>query len=127
MSRDKDDQLELDGEFGPTSRFQEAQARRELKRSEAEQKELPKLRVEHEEYTQTMLQLWMLASLIGEMPLAEVWNMQERAETIGPLVDPTLYRLKGQALSEDKALVRAALTFQKGIIGMRQRWEKERK
>jgi hypothetical protein len=43
MSRDKDDQMEIDGEFGATPRFKEVQAKRELQRSEAEQKELPKL------------------------------------------------------------------------------------
>lgn len=33
----------------------------------------------------------------------------ERAEAVGPLIDPTLYRDKAEAMEEDKSLLEAAL------------------
>jgi hypothetical protein len=47
-------------------------------------------------------------------------NAIEKAETLGPIVDPTLYREKSGAMAEDAALLRAALPLWKL---MRQRLE----
>lgn len=48
------------------------------------------------------------AELLNAYPLAELVRAGERAESIGPLADPTLWREKHQALSQNLVVLKAA-------------------
>lgn len=61
-----------------------------------------------ENYRLTVAQAALCARLLAEVPLDEMLAAIERAETTGPILDPTLWREKGRAMREDKALLEAA-------------------
>jgi len=44
-------------------------------------------------------------------PLSAILQSIERAEALGPMIDPTLWRAKSQAMREDAALLTAAIAF----------------
>jgi len=49
------------------------------------------------------------ASLMEMLPLDEALAAANKADALGPILDPTLYREKQRALDEDRELIRAAL------------------
>ncbi len=77
--------------------------------------------VTQENYQANLAQLWALAFLIEEAPLGEMLAAAERADTIGPIVDPTLYRTKMQALGEDMEMLRALTHVQATLQSIRRR------
>ena len=58
----------------------------------------------------------MIAEMVKEMPLADAVNAANRAETLGPLLDPTLSIQKRKALSEDKEMLEALWGVQQEVI-----------
>lgn len=60
-----------------------------------------------EDYASTQSQIMMLASLIMPLDLAEFLRAIDRAETLGPLLDPTLYHAAGRQLNDVKAIAEA--------------------
>lgn len=62
-----------------------------------------------EEYKEAVRACHMAAAIVGQHDLDGVLRRIANAETMGPLLDPTLYREKGQAMREDKEVVEAAL------------------
>jgi hypothetical protein len=62
-----------------------------------------------EEYQNTLRVCAMLAGLVGEHDIPKMLEMIERADSIGGMIDPTLYREKHGAMMEDKELLEAAL------------------
>lgn len=64
-----------------------------------------------EEYRFAHQNITMAYQLLSALPLQEILAAQQRAHTIGPMLDPTMYRDKMQAMVEDESLFRAALTF----------------
>lgn len=63
-------------------------------------------------YEMTQEQLVILAQLINPLPLVEFLDAIDRAETLGPILDPTLFHKAGRRLEQVKALAHAARTFQ---------------
>lgn len=55
----------------------------------------------------------LCASMLAQWDLPGLLEAIGRAETVGPIVDPTLYREKAGAMAEDKALLEAALPLWK--------------
>lgn len=72
--------------------------------------------IDEEQYITTQHQLGTLAGLVLAMPLDGFVEAAERASTIGPFVDPTLYRKAGDNLANITALARALLTFKKEVL-----------
>jgi hypothetical protein len=62
-----------------------------------------------EEYQNTLRVCAMLSGLVGEHDIPKMLEMIERADSIGGMIDPTLYREKHGAMMEDKELLEAAL------------------
>jgi hypothetical protein len=55
-----------------------------------------------QEYTNTQGQVMLICALIRVLPLAEFLDAISRAETIGPILDPTLYRQAGHKMETIK-------------------------
>jgi hypothetical protein len=51
----------------------------------------------------------LVGSMLTQYDLPAMLNAIERAEAIGPMIDPTLYREKAEAMGQDKDLLEAAL------------------
>jgi len=67
------------------------------------------------------------AAIIAEMPIEKWLDDFDRAETLGPILDPTLYRSylyskKGDVL---KAVFNAALTLKRAVLEARERVDRE--
>lgn len=58
---------------------------------------------------------WVVAGWVSRMPAAEMLEAAERADAVGPLLDPTLYIEKGKALAGDIALLRALVELKNAI------------
>jgi len=71
--------------------------------------------ISEEDYVQTQHSLTTLASIVTDMKLVAFINQANLAETIGPILDPTLYREAGQQLNDVKALAESLLPFQNEI------------
>jgi hypothetical protein len=80
-----------------------------------------KPKVTKENYPATLAGLWAMAQLLEEAPLPEMLAAAERADSIGPLVDPTLYREKGRALAEDIEMLDALRHVQVVVQRIRRR------
>lgn len=61
------------------------------------------------------------------MALIEQWDVPkiiaaiENANAVGPIIDPTMYREKSKAMSEDEELLRAALPLWKLAKNLKKR------
>jgi hypothetical protein len=77
--------------------------------------------VTEENYQAMLTHLWSLAFLIEKAPLGEMLAAAEHADAVGAFVDPTLYRDKGRALSEDIEMLRALRPVQEAVGRIRQR------
>jgi len=60
------------------------------------------------DYQAAVLSVVMAARMLLQHDLDAVLAAIDRAGAIGPLLDPTLYREKGQAMQEDRELLMAA-------------------
>ena len=67
------------------------------------------------EYMAIQDQLVLLARVIEPLDLVDFLNEIEHSETVGPIVDPTLYLQSANKLENVKRLARAALTFQREV------------
>ena len=61
------------------------------------------------EYQNTVMTCAMAARIMLALDIPKILEDIEKAEALGPMLDPTLYREKGQAMSEDKRILEAAL------------------
>ena len=75
--------------------------------------------VTQDNYQTTLASLWALAFLVEEAPLAEMLAAAEHADTVGAIVDPTLYREKMRALHEDMEMLRALFHVQTTLASIR--------
>lgn len=78
-------------------------------------------RITKDNYAPTLASLWAHAHLLAEQPLAEMIAAAERADAIGPLLEPTLYREKSRVLHEDLEMLRALRHVQTTMADIRQR------
>ena len=65
-----------------------------------------------DEYEAELRKLWLMYSLLLHMPLQQMIEWASRADTIGPIVDPTLWREKGGKLRQDTKLMQAFRSVQ---------------
>lgn len=76
--------------------------------------------ISNEEYGGCLVQVWALASVLEQLPLKEVLEKMEYAETVVPMLDPTLWRSKAAAFGEDKRVVRILRDAQREVEKMKQ-------
>lgn len=62
-----------------------------------------------DEYRQHLTQIIAAARLLEHVPAEEILNSMSRADSIGPILNPTLWSQKHEAMENDGAIVRAAL------------------
>ena len=67
------------------------------------------------EYRAELQSIVTMAALIPRLKIWEVLQAMERAETVGPIADPTLFREASPKLQRQKEIVAAALEFQRAI------------
>jgi hypothetical protein len=48
-------------------------------------------------------------ALIDLVPVPDILNAMERADAVGPILDPTLYRAKAAAMAQDREIMEALL------------------
>lgn len=71
--------------------------------------------MDEETYMNVQYQLSTLAALVRDLPLAEFLLKIDRAEILGPIIDPTLYRAAYKNLSKIKRLAQGLIEFQIAI------------
>lgn len=62
-----------------------------------------------EEYQSAVVAAKLCANMLAGHDITKLLNAIERADAVGPMLDPTLYRDKQKAMHEDKELLQAAL------------------
>jgi len=62
-----------------------------------------------DEYRAALLIVYTQAMVLAAYDLDEMIAAIDRAETLGPIVDPTLWKDKRQSMAEDRAVLEAAL------------------
>jgi hypothetical protein len=67
------------------------------------------------EYLATQHMLMNLAAVVRTLPLDRFINAINKAETTGPVLDPTLFRAAGRKMDEIKEMARGALAFQRAL------------
>lgn len=60
-------------------------------------------------YQDTVMSCAMAAKMVIGFDIPKLLEDIEKAEIMGPMLDPTLYREKGKAMAEDKRILEAAL------------------
>lgn len=63
------------------------------------------------EHQQAVMTAALCRQLLAQHDLPGLLRAIQHAESVGPIFDPTLYRLKSAALEEDRLLLEAALRF----------------
>lgn len=66
-----------------------------------------------EDYRSAVVMAATAAKLLAGLDVPGLLEDIERAEAVGPIVDPTLYRDKAKAMGEDRELLCAALPLHK--------------
>ena len=72
-----------------------------------------------EEYLQTQHQVEMVAGIVAEMPLREFIATAEKADSVGPFVDPTLWREASDNLGALLDIARGLRNFQDFVLTKR--------
>lgn len=71
------------------------------------------MKLSKEEYLNTQHRLVIARALLDELPLGDFLADIERADAVGPFLDPTLYREGMGELDKVRRLATAALQFQR--------------
>lgn len=67
------------------------------------------------EYRIQLQSIFSLAALVRQLKIADILQAITRAETLGPILDPTTYLKAATSLEWQKRTVEAALQFQQAI------------
>lgn len=67
----------------------------------------------------------LVGSMLTQYDLPEMLRAIEHAEAMGPMIDPTLYREKADAMDEDKTLLEAALPLWRWAMKQKKLAEEE--
>lgn len=61
------------------------------------------------DYRSVIMHVAMCAKLLADYDIPDLIRKINRAETVGPMLDPTLWIRKNKAMDEDKEMLKAAL------------------
>lgn len=67
------------------------------------------------EYREQLQSIFNLCALVRRLKITPVLRQIERAETLGPIVNPTLYRHALTSLEWQRKCAQAALRFQQAV------------
>jgi hypothetical protein len=76
---------------------------------------MPDETLTNEEYQATQELILMLARRVRRLPLDKFLSAISRAEVVGPIVDPTLFRDAAGNLEEIKKMAEGARAFQRSL------------
>lgn len=68
-----------------------------------------------QQYRDHVAMCYYILGVLRGLPMQELADAITRAESVGPLLDPTLYRKQAQAMEEDARVVRALLRVQRDL------------
>jgi hypothetical protein len=71
--------------------------------------------MEPTEYRVQLQSVFNLGTLVRGLKLEELLQAMNRAESVGPILDPTLFQAAAPQMAWQKRAVRAALRFQREI------------
>lgn len=74
--------------------------------------------MDKEEYTKNLKLMWLAANAINALPIQEMLNHANMADTIGPFMTPGLYREKATLLREDMTVMRGCKNLQNIMKGI---------
>lgn len=69
-----------------------------------------------EDWNMEQARLVQMARDVVQMPLVDMLNMFERADTLGPLLNPTTYRLANERMAQYRKLARALVEFREAAL-----------
>jgi hypothetical protein len=75
--------------------------------------------VDKEEYAQTQATILILADLVRDLPLAEFLSAIARADSIGPIVDPTLWMRGHENMHKIEQMAAGLRKFQTAVRAVR--------
>lgn len=67
------------------------------------------------DYDLQLRSIFSLAALVRGLKIAQVLNAMNRAESVAPIVDPTLWLRASRSLQQQRKIVEAALRFQRVV------------
>lgn len=67
------------------------------------------------EYSALLQTTYMARELLAQLDLPAAIAACSRAEALGPILDPTLYRAKHEAMGQDRHVLAAALAFVRSV------------
>jgi hypothetical protein len=74
--------------------------------------------MDRDEYQPNLVKCWLLASMTMDIPTSEMLQAMTLTETTGPMIDPTLWIRKSDAMAEDKKIVEAVATLRAAYLKM---------
>lgn len=69
-----------------------------------------------EVYRRTVARCWIVAGLLIELPLEMLDRLSSQAESLGPVLYPTVWRNNAQAIMEDRELIRALAAAKRDVL-----------
>lgn len=75
------------------------------------------------EYSAQLTTIFNLAALVRHLKVYEVRRLMARAETVGPILDPTLFRMVSSSLKQQKEIIEVTLEYQRAIEGILEKYE----
>jgi hypothetical protein len=67
------------------------------------------------EYKSSLNTCYVIVGVLRDLPLQEMVDAINRAESFGAILDPTLYRKQAQSMAEDARVIRALLHVQREL------------
>jgi hypothetical protein len=74
--------------------------------------------MEDKEYHSQLQSVFFLAAMVRPLKVSDVLRAMEHAETVGPILDPTMYIMTARNLEWQKRLAQATLRFQQEVEGI---------
>lgn len=72
--------------------------------------------MDKQEYLETQRQIFFFANSVYNMPLKEFIELADKADAVGPILDPTLWRESHESLDIIRRLARGLKGFQDTAI-----------
>jgi len=73
-----------------------------------------------EDYQPALIQCWLLAKMTEEIPTSEMLSLMSAADTIGPMLDPTMWMQKADAMAEDRKIVEAVAVLRAAFVKLKE-------
>jgi hypothetical protein len=68
------------------------------------------------DFKRMIARCWIVAGLLVELPLEPLDRLSARAETLGPVIYPGIWRANAKAIMEDREMLRALVAAQRDVL-----------